>query len=70
MRLPRYWKQAIKWFVASLVFYTVAAAVREVARARMLAGAEYAAAFVGLLVFATLGTIALAGACYFALLAV
>jgi len=70
MRLSPYSKQAIKWLAASLAFYAIALVVREVAWGQMLAGAGYVAAFVVLMIFSSFGTIALAGACYFALLAV
>ena len=70
MRLSPYWKRAIKWFVASLLFYAASFFVREFAWSEMIAGGQYAIAFILLLLMSTVGTIALAGACYFALLAV
>jgi hypothetical protein len=54
----------------ALLFYAVTAVVSQVAWAQMMAGGGYVLLFGALLILGSVGTVALAVACYWAMLAV
>jgi hypothetical protein len=70
VRLRPYTRQALKWLGIALLFYAVTAVVSQVAWSHMMAGSGYVLLFGALLILGSVGTVALAVACYWAMLAV